>query len=441
VIAWLAFAAAAGGVLALAGRLAERSVLQLGWPARWVWAVSMAATLAIPLGLTLPRTRAAAGDPVADPSGPLATGALLERATTMAGVGLLDLLLAAAWLAGSVAVLASLVRAGSVLRRRRVAWRPERLDGCDVLLSRATGPAVAGVLDPRIVLPEWAVALPQEDRRLLLAHEVEHVRARDPLLLLLGALTVAATPLNPALWWQFRRLRAAVELDCDARVIRCAPARARRYALLLVDSRRRAATLAGAMGFAAPSALERRVLRLAGLGPADGRPLLAAALLGALLVPPALAFVPAPPVPRPHLALSSGFRDLPGPWSREGVEPVGFDTAPALLNRHETPGILRRAHPPALRAAGTGGTVVVAARVDRSGAVQEARVQEGSGHTELDGAALRAVAELRFAPARAGGAAVDAWVQQPITFLSVAAAPAADPDLAPVRLALWSGGL
>jgi hypothetical protein len=34
-----------------------------------------------------------------------------------------------------------------------------------------------------------------------------------------AAFTVAALPWNVALWWQLMRLRAAIELDCDKRVV------------------------------------------------------------------------------------------------------------------------------------------------------------------------------------------------------------------------------
>jgi hypothetical protein len=113
-----------------------------------------------------------------------------------------------------------------------------------------------------VVLPAWTLELAAAERALILAHEEEHSRARDPLLLALGALAVAALPWNPVVWWQTRRLRAAVELDCDARVLRRGAEPLAYGALLLrVGSRsgRDARLLAAALGESRGSILERRL--------------------------------------------------------------------------------------------------------------------------------------------------------------------------------------
>jgi hypothetical protein len=73
------------------------------------------------------------------------------------------------------------------------------------------------------VLPAWALALDDQRLELMLAHEREHVRAHDPLLLGGAALAAVLMPWNPALWWQLYRLRLAVEMDCDQRVLRRHP--------------------------------------------------------------------------------------------------------------------------------------------------------------------------------------------------------------------------
>jgi hypothetical protein len=105
----------------------------------------------------------------------------------------------------------------SVAARR---WPRGRVDDADVRVSSGAGPAVFGLLRPVIVVPEWLMSCPAEVRKLALLHEREHVAARDPLLLALSAALLAITPWNPASWWVFARLRAAVELDCDRRVLR-----------------------------------------------------------------------------------------------------------------------------------------------------------------------------------------------------------------------------
>jgi hypothetical protein len=81
------------------------------------------------------------------------------------------------------------------------------------------GPVVIGVVRPEIVVPRWLLARAPHEQRMVVAHEAEHVRARDTLLLGAGCLVVAAMPWNPLVWYMLSRLRLAVELDCDARVL------------------------------------------------------------------------------------------------------------------------------------------------------------------------------------------------------------------------------
>ena len=91
-----------------------------------------------------------------------------------------------------------------------------------------------GVLRPEIVVPRWLLDRNADEQRLVVTHENEHVRARDPLLLGMAWAAVIATPWNPAVWYMLSRLRLAVELDCDARVLRRGAA-PRSYGALLID--------------------------------------------------------------------------------------------------------------------------------------------------------------------------------------------------------------
>jgi bla regulator protein BlaR1 len=70
-----------------------------------------------------------------------------------------------------------------------------------------------------VLIPRWVMALPTSLRRYVLCHEEEHRRARDVLLLFIASIPLIMTPWNLALWWHFRRLSLAVELDCDNRVV------------------------------------------------------------------------------------------------------------------------------------------------------------------------------------------------------------------------------
>jgi beta-lactamase regulating signal transducer with metallopeptidase domain len=162
------------------------------------------------------------------------------------------------------------------------------VDGVPVLVSPDTGPAVVGLIRSHIVLPEWACEADPEVRALMLEHEGEHLRAGDPRLLAGALLVVALMPWNPAVWWQLRRLRLAVEIDCDARVLR-RRGDVRAYGALLLEMGRRAgASRLAVAAFSEPTSfLERRIramtapaLRFAGLR-AAGFGALSAALVAA----------------------------------------------------------------------------------------------------------------------------------------------------------------
>ena len=120
---------------------------------------------------------------------------------------------------------ASLVFAALLLvahRRTTLALRRCRagtIGGRAAFVSQDFGPAVVGLLRHHIVVPAWTLVLNEAEQELVVAHELEHARSGDPLLALAGVCAVVAMPWNVALWWQLSRLRLAIELDCDARVI------------------------------------------------------------------------------------------------------------------------------------------------------------------------------------------------------------------------------
>lgn len=101
--------------------------------------------------------------------------------------------------------------------------RTDVVDGVPVSLTSDLGPAVAGVLRPRILVPSWLETMPSGQRSLVLFHEVEHIRAHDPVLFFLSRLARVIAPWNPVVWLLSFRLVRAIELDCDRRVLRRHP--------------------------------------------------------------------------------------------------------------------------------------------------------------------------------------------------------------------------
>jgi protein TonB len=108
----------------------------------------------------------------------------------------------------------------------------------------------------------------------------------------------------------------------------------------------------------------------------------------------------------------------PSDASRIGDQPVftPYTVRPEIKNRREAVRIVERYYPKLLKDAGIGGKVNVWVFIDTNGIVKNAQVQQGSGNSALDDAALRAAREFEFTPALNRDKKVPVWVAIPITF-------------------------
>ena len=223
---WMVYTVVVGMLVSLAALAAERALLLAGKPVRGIWAAALVLSILIPaVSPRLPWHFALPSVPALSPiqsvtaSAPSTTLPEAGGAEVVARGWSVDGTLLVVW--GSCAGILALylMYAIGVLQGRRREWRRESLDGIPVLVSRDIGPAVIGWRRLDIVVPEWVRDLEQSARTLILRHEMEHVLRQDPRLLMRTWLGLVAMPWNPALWWQLRRLRRAIELDCDARVV------------------------------------------------------------------------------------------------------------------------------------------------------------------------------------------------------------------------------
>jgi beta-lactamase regulating signal transducer with metallopeptidase domain len=168
-----------------------------------------------------------------------------------------------------------------------------------VHLRLRAGPAMPmtwGMVQPRILLPAEAALWPEERRRLVLLHELAHVRRFDSPVRLAAALACAFYWFQPGIWFAMRRLRAEQEHASDDLVL-AAGAGAHVYAFSLLQAAGGPAPPAGASlaaAMAGPSELERRLHAIVAPGarrrpsPAFVACAAAAALLSALLAATAL---------------------------------------------------------------------------------------------------------------------------------------------------------
>jgi beta-lactamase regulating signal transducer with metallopeptidase domain len=255
---WLVYGLVTGTLLALCGVAIEGLCRQHRLPTRWVWAACIGAAVALAVGstltsmgaaesqaLTLPRAVEAAKVSPATPAGIVAALTMtLDAAVGMVRSGVVAmarllparaaLAVAMLWIVGSAATFVTLTFVHVRMRRVRRAWPAVELQGTRVRIAPSVGPAVVGVVNPEIVVPQWLIHRTDEEQSVVVAHESEHLRGRDHLLLGGATLAVALVPWHPAVWWMLSRLRLAIELDCDARVLRRGVP-ARRYGDVLID--------------------------------------------------------------------------------------------------------------------------------------------------------------------------------------------------------------
>jgi len=432
-MAWMLWTVLVSACVALAARALEEVAHLLGRPLRWVWAGALAGSAAAPVlaHLALRGGSGAAGGGEVT-LGAFATG--VSDGAAAAGSAIpwaaelerLDGLLLAAWAAGSVAILLVVALAALAFALRRRGWQEAEVDGHRVLLTRDIGPAVAGLLRGRIVLPAWALQLAPPLRALMLEHEAEHLRAGDPRLLGGGLLLVALLPWNPVAWWQLRRLRLAIEVDCDARVLRRHPD-ARTYGdlLLAMGARTRRMPLAAAAAFSEPrTTLETRIRKMI---ERPARP--TAVRLMALLAVSGGAIAFACEAPAPQDPLKVGLTEEVAEATDAAQDQAGltaYTTPPRVTNPDEVQELITTSYPPLLLDAGMGGEVAVWFYVGKDGRVEELQQKTSSGFDALDKAAMKVAAGIRFEPADKDGEPVAAWVSLPIRFDNAAARTAED---------------
>lgn len=271
-VAWTGYLLVVSGIVTFMGVILERAIMPHHFATRWIWLCALVGSLLLPvlLSSTASQTRAGvlnAQFVLNEASHRPAVTTLPYRAghasTRLVGLDTaqLNTFVKGIW-AGSSGIAAAVLFAGWWYgHRRRRRWRRVLLEGTQLFVAEDAGPATVGLLHPEIVLPDWLLVGPPETFRLVLAHELSHVEARDPSVWGLGLAVVILAPWNPFLWWQVRRLRLAIEVDCDRRVL-SGGHDARRYARTLVNvSTRRPVYFGGlAASSSSWSSIERRII-------------------------------------------------------------------------------------------------------------------------------------------------------------------------------------
>jgi bla regulator protein BlaR1 len=230
-LAWMVYVVVVTLALSVAALIAEHAARQRSAPSRWIWVTAILASLMVPtiiasVSIQIPRPFA----PVVSQKLIVlreATSVRLPAAITGSdftgdahSLHPLDQVLPRIWGAASAIIVMGLALHASLLYRRRREWPRGYMGGVSVYIAPDIGPAVVGLLHPHIVVPAWLAQAPMAQQQLVIAHEQSHLDASDPQVLTVALCLLVIMPWNFPLWWQLHRLRRAMEVDCDARVLR-----------------------------------------------------------------------------------------------------------------------------------------------------------------------------------------------------------------------------
>jgi TonB family protein len=403
------------GALALAGGLAlERGARLVRLPGRFAWLTMLVIAVGAPLALpSIPRERPSIESAAVVTGTSASIGAATALATQRSWQDRmpdLDRPLAWLWIVLSAVCLGRFAIGMASLRRRRAQWAVREIVGTQCYVTPDIGPAVVTMPETRIVVPEWVLSLDPDSLATVICHERQHKIARDGWLIVTGAVATALMPWNPAAWIIQRRLRLAIEMDCDARVLGEEP-RVDRYGSLLLAIAQRPRLIAGlgATLTESTSDLERRIDAMTARPPRNPRTralILAAAGVAAIAV--------ACGMPAPDMV--GGPRGV-NPTETATQRPGAYFDFQVEKPASAQPSNLPPRYPDQLRAAGIQGAVLTKFVVDTTGHADMASFHViKSDHEGFTTAVREALPDMRFFPAEVGGKKVKQLIQMPFSF-------------------------
>jgi TonB family protein len=206
-----------------------------------------------------------------------------------------------------------------------------------------TGPAVVGVIRPRIVVPaDFETRYNEDERALMRLHERTHLLRQDARVVALAVLLRCLNWFNPLVHLAVRQLRIDQELACDAEVVAAMPDVKRTYAETMLKTQL-AASPALPLGCLWPAGsrhpLAERIALLTAARPSRARRRLGACLVTGLTVAstagawaalparPGEVIIQPPPLVETAVARHSQHRAVPGFQPRPAVDTMTSDHA------------------------------------------------------------------------------------------------------------------
>jgi TonB family protein len=266
-------------------------------------------------------------------------------------------------------------------------------------------PMTWGILRPEILFPNCVDQWSDERKRVVIAHELAHVRRLDYFFQTIAQIACAVYWFNPLFWIACNRLYRESEHACDDIVINLGTD-AREYASHLLgiarDLRNSGPVCTTTLAMARQSTLEKRFEALLRSKPnrtaVSGKTVLWAAMIAICLVLPLAA-----------MRVSATLETVPKLGA--DLNTTNTDSAVPKVDQYTTPPLYSDEG----QARGIEGIVTLEARVGSDGRVKRLRVVKGLGYG-LDENALLAVRDWRFVPARRNGIPIEATTQIDVEF-------------------------
>jgi len=270
-LAWMLYVIFITLLLGAAALAAERAAALRRARTRWIWTLAILASLAIPTVIasvsvqlpnilipTVTHKITALREVTTIQVAPLTW--LREQSSQAPLMRSLNMMLPSFWALASAGLFAILVLNSAYVSWRTRRWWIGTVAGARVYIAPDVGPGVVGLLRPRIVAPRWLTETPSACQEIVIAHEQAHLTRHDPQVVTLALFLLVVMPWNVPLWWQLRRLRRAIEVDCDARVLEKG-LDPEKYRQMLTDVSRRPSAYLGMVAAMSesPSLLQRRM--------------------------------------------------------------------------------------------------------------------------------------------------------------------------------------
>jgi TonB family protein len=264
------------------------------------------------------------------------------------------------------------------------------------------GPAVSGLLRPRIVMPsDFRQRYSETEQLLVLAHERLHLQRGDVHAHALATALRCLFWFNPLVHYAAARFRFDQELACDAAVLERFPKSRRAYGDAMLKTRLAEFGLPVGCYWQSSHPLKERIAMLKHPLPGRLRRASGLMLIAAMVTTGTFA----------------AWAAQPGASSTVDKSKASVATASTPATPLTADALTPPRYPVEALVKHLGGKVVLQLRVGADGSVKDVKIVSSKPAGVFDQAAMEAASKWRFNPAKdAHGNNMESWVQAPVTF-------------------------